>query len=140
MGVGAGILFVAESTGRVLLALRCRDTTFPGTWCVVGGMVEHGETPVEAALREAEEEVGYTGDVDLYRGHVFKSPTFTYHNFVGFVPTQFRPILNDESLEATWFDPRRLPEPLHPGTGEFLVSIDKAMRRSGTTMLKRRKR
>lgn len=139
MGVGAGILFVAESTGRVLLALRSRDTTFPGTWCVVGGHVEKGETPAEAATREAEEEVGYTGPIDLYRGHVFKSPSFTYHNFVGFVPTQFRPVLNEESLEASWFDPERLPEPLHPGTEEFLESIDKALRKNGAKKLSRRR-
>lgn len=140
MGVGAGILFVAESTGRVLLALRSRDVTFPGTWCVVGGHVEKGETPVEAALREAEEEIGFDGDVDLYRGYLFKSPTFTYHNFVGFVPTQFKPVLNDESLEATWFDPDRLPEPMHPGTEKFLESIDRAMERSGAKKLSRKRR
>ena len=139
MSAGAGILFVAETTGRVLLALRSRGTTFPGTWCVVGGMIERGETPVEAALREAEEEIGYTGPVDLYRGLVFKKDGFTYHNFVGFVPMQFQPVLNDESLEASWFDPDRLPEPLHPGTEKFLESIDKAMERNGTKKLSRRR-
>lgn len=138
MSVGAGILFVAESTGRVLLALRSREVTFPGTWCVVGGMVERRETPAEAAIREAEEEVGYSGPIDLYRGLVFKSPTFTYHNFVGFVPAQFRTVLNDESMEAGWFDPHHLPEPLHPGTDEFLASIEKMLRRAGRTKLSRR--
>lgn len=140
MGVGAGILFVADTTGRVLLALRSRNTTFPGTWCVVGGHVEKGETPSEAAVREAEEEVGYSGPIDLYRGFVYTSPTFTYHNFIGFVPTQFRPILNDESLEASWFDPERLPEPLHPGTEELLDWVEQTMEKNGTRKLSRKKK
>lgn len=138
MGVGAGILFVAESTGRVLLALRSRAVTFPGTWCVVGGMVERGETPAEAAIREAQEEVGYSGPIDLYRGLVFRTQGFTYHNFVGFVPSQFRPVLNAESLEASWFDPKRLPEPIHPGTDDFLLSIETMLRRAGCTRLARK--
>lgn len=122
------------------MALRSRDVTYPGTWCVVGGHVERGETPIEAALREAKEEVGYSGEIDLCRGYVFKSPGFTYHNFVGFVPVQFKPVLNAESLEASWFDPERLPEPLHPGTEELLEWIEKTMEKNGSKKLSRKKR
>jgi 8-oxo-dGTP pyrophosphatase MutT (NUDIX family) len=130
MGAGAGILFVARSTGRVLLALRSRDSSFPGTWCVVGGNIERGETPAQAAVREAQEEVGYSGAVELYKGLVFRTQGFAYHNFVGVVPVQFKPVLNDESMEATWFDAHRLPEPLHPGAEKFFDSIEPILRRS----------
>jgi isopentenyldiphosphate isomerase len=47
-------------TGQVLLQQRARDKdTFPGLWDVsVAGHVHAGETPMEGAVRETEEEIG----------------------------------------------------------------------------------
>lgn len=47
----------ARHAGRVLLVLHRRL----GTWLPVGGEVEPGETPLEAARRELSEETGLTG-------------------------------------------------------------------------------
>lgn len=54
----AGILLV-DSVGRLLLQLRDRDApTHPGEWSILGGHIESGETPEEAAHREIREESG----------------------------------------------------------------------------------
>jgi 8-oxo-dGTP pyrophosphatase MutT (NUDIX family) len=51
----------ASTTPRVLVLKRARRGTNPGQWALPGGRLEVGETPEQAALREAEEEVGLAG-------------------------------------------------------------------------------
>lgn len=54
---GAAGLLVADD-GRVLLQLRARWAHEGGTWSIPGGARERGESSVDAALREADEELG----------------------------------------------------------------------------------
>lgn len=56
----AGLAVVAEGTGRVLMLQRALDPEDPaaGTWEVAGGHLEQGETPLEGAMREWQEEIG----------------------------------------------------------------------------------
>jgi len=49
-----------ERRGRVLLAQRREDQSFPLTWEFPGGKVEPGEAPEAALVREIEEELGCT--------------------------------------------------------------------------------
>ena len=45
--------------GKILLLRRGRTAPWmPGRWNLPGGMAERGETPEEAAIREAQEETG----------------------------------------------------------------------------------
>ena len=55
----AGLLpFTVTPSGiRVLLALRSEGTHQGGTWSTIGGAIDEDETPWEAAVREASEEV-----------------------------------------------------------------------------------
>lgn len=119
---GAGALIIARDTGRVFLVLRSAKVKEPGTWGLVGGAIDEGESPDTALRREVYEEVAYTGDIELHRGHAFKSDTFTYHNFIGVVESEFSPQLNWESDDAGWFDINKLPSPLHFGVQSFLRS------------------
>jgi 8-oxo-dGTP pyrophosphatase MutT (NUDIX family) len=64
---GAAGLLVAEG-GRLLLQLRATWAHQGGTWSVPGGARERGETGVEAALREAGEELGVSADAVDVRG------------------------------------------------------------------------
>lgn len=50
---------VAFRGGAVLLITR-RDDPFQGRLALPGGYIDPGETPVDAAIREAEEETGLT--------------------------------------------------------------------------------
>ncbi len=118
---GAGILFCCRSTGRVLLALRSRWVDEPGVWGIPGGGVEPGESPLDGAMREAEEEIGYRGEISVIPAHTFRgSEGFRYHNFIGVVEREFEPTINWESEAADWFHPNELPSPLHHGVMELM--------------------
>ena len=59
---GTGLI-VLDREGRVLLQRRTDDDT----WSLVGGYLEIGETPEDAARREAKEEVGLDlGELELF--------------------------------------------------------------------------
>ena len=61
-----------NAAGEVLLLKRRPDTHEGGTYGLVGGTVEAGETPLEAAVREVREEIGVTLEteaLELVRRH-----------------------------------------------------------------------
>lgn len=66
--VGAAVLALSDDN-RVLLVKRNADPA-RGSWCLPGGFMEIGETPQVTAIRECQEESGYTveitGLVDVY--------------------------------------------------------------------------
>ena len=129
---GAGILFLARDTGRVLLSLRSAEVNEPHTWGVVGGAIDSGESPERAARREAKEELGFQGKIErLIPAYTFKTKGFKYHNFVGIVPSEFTPTLDFENDDAQWFDIDRLPKPLHFGL-EYLFQNAKHLIRQMT--------
>lgn len=69
--LSAGILLFRRTSGETEVLLvkpggpfwRKKDV---GAWMIPKGMIEEGETPVEAALREFEEEVGIQLDLDPF--------------------------------------------------------------------------
>jgi len=66
--LSAGVILV-DGEGRILLELRQQDDPlYPNRWGIVGGMAEDGESPEQAALREAREETG----LELDALHPFK--------------------------------------------------------------------
>ena len=57
----AGVQIIINGPdGRVLLQLRDDNPgiPFPNTWCIPGGMREAGESALDCAVRELEEEMG----------------------------------------------------------------------------------
>lgn len=58
MRAAAGLL-IPDDEGRIILV----DPVYKGYWDLVGGIVEEGESPRDAALREAKEELGLTVEV-----------------------------------------------------------------------------
>ncbi|MGA8255464.1 MAG: NUDIX hydrolase [Nocardioides sp.] len=64
---GAAGLLVARG-GAALLQLRARWAHQGGTWSIPGGAIERHESSVEAALREAEEELGLTASTVTVQG------------------------------------------------------------------------
>jgi 8-oxo-dGTP pyrophosphatase MutT (NUDIX family) len=122
----AGVLVVAESTGRVLLALRSSSVRNPGTWAVFGGGIDHGESPEEAASRELNEEAQLDYDErDFELIHERdKGSEGVYFTFMIVVPKEVRVRLNDESDDSGWFDLGDLPEPLHPGAEALFDDVD----------------
>jgi 8-oxo-dGTP pyrophosphatase MutT (NUDIX family) len=108
-------VLVWDDDGRLLL-VRGADT---GTWQMVGGAVEPGESPWDAARRETVEETGLQVSLTRIRAAI-GGPQFqhTYPNGdrVAFVSTVFdarvvrgEPVADgDETTEVAWFGPSEL--------------------------------
>ncbi|GAA3730259.1 NUDIX hydrolase [Salinactinospora qingdaonensis] len=105
---------VIDGDSRILLHRRADD----GHWAPPGGIVEPGEQPAAALVREVYEETGVHVVAERVAS-VVTEPPFTYANQdeVQFLDIAFRcrPIGgevtpgSDESLEVAWFKPDELP-------------------------------
>lgn len=99
---------VVNDVGDVLLIQRADN----GQWNIPGGVIEKGETPVAAAVRETKEETGIDVSVNVLTG--------VYTNVaLGVVAMVFRaePLdgsqevaLSDESVAVEWVTPTRALE------------------------------
>ena len=58
--IDVAVTILRDASGRVLLAERLPRQLSAGYWELPGGKVDAGETPIQAAAREAHEEVGVT--------------------------------------------------------------------------------
>ncbi|MFC4565665.1 NUDIX domain-containing protein [Nocardiopsis mangrovi] len=110
---GVTAVVIADS-GEILLHRRADD----GRWATPGGILEPGEQPAEALVREVWEETGVKV-VPERVASVFTEEPFTYPNGdqVQFLDIAFRcrPVGGaprpdaEESLEVRWFPPGELP-------------------------------
>ncbi len=116
---GAGCIFVARSTGRILLCLRSKDVEEPGTWGNWGGAIDPGESPEEAVAREATEETGQPGPFETIPLYVFRKGSFSYFNYLVVVDDEFTPTPpSDQNWETDghqWCEFGKWPQPLHFG-------------------------
>ena len=93
---------------RVLLQLRQNTGFMDGHWaCAAAGHVEAGESAVDAAVREAMEEIGVSINPDAL------TPLTTLHRTNGGTR------LLDQRVDFFFSCDRWEGEPGHPGTGEM---------------------
>ena len=124
---GAGCIIVATATGRFLVGHRSNNpppfhVEQPGEWGTFGGKADYGDSdPQAVAVRELTEETGYQGALQLKKLYVFKTNGFRYHNFLGIVPEEFKPLLNWENQAARWVNFGAWPRPLHFGLNSLLA-------------------
>ena len=120
----AGVVFLAQETGRCLLQLRNSDKRYKHTWGFWGGMMENGETPFESIQRELKEEIGFVPDmtklnpIDIYQS---RNKKFYYYSFAYVTKTEFMPELNSESAGYAWVNIGVWPKPLHQGAYNTLM-------------------
>jgi 8-oxo-dGTP pyrophosphatase MutT (NUDIX family) len=127
--IGAGALIYCKITHRYLFLLR--NGTHSGSWGLVGGKIDAGETVVQGLKREIAEELGgIINDAKLIPIEKFTSENnhFEYHTYVIKVDEEFAPSLNGEHRGYCWVPLEDYPKPLHPGvwrTFKFSSVIDK---------------
>jgi 8-oxo-dGTP pyrophosphatase MutT (NUDIX family) len=127
--IGCGALIYSATTKRYLFLLR-NQKRHAGSWGLVGGGVELGESPAQALQREIVEEIGAININKIIPLEKFTSDNnnFEYHTYLITVNDEFVPQLNDEHRGYAWTAINDHPKPLHPGvwrTFSFKSIIDK---------------
>lgn len=118
----AGVAFVSKD-GK-LLFVRRKGHDHAGEWSFPGGGLEGSETPVQAASREAKEEVGGNSDVGRLRLlDARRTGDVHFSTFAQPVDEEFEPELNEEHDDHRWAFPDEAPTPLHPGVKATLDHI-----------------
>jgi 8-oxo-dGTP pyrophosphatase MutT (NUDIX family) len=125
----AGMIFVNEK-GEWLF-LRRSGTNFAGYWSFPGGSIDlkEGETPEQAAIREAEEEVQHkAANVEFLQQ--ITNEKIDYHAFKANVKESFDPTLNWEHDAFVWMKPEDILKKastgdfdLHPGVMDLLKAL-----------------
>jgi 8-oxo-dGTP diphosphatase len=117
----AGLLVTDARRTGVLLQRRSALVHHPNTWALMGGAVEAGESPLEAALREAHEEEGLdpatVTPLRTFPGTVHPDWSYTY--VLVEAPRPADPVVSRgggwESDGARWVDLGDVPAlGLHP--------------------------
>jgi 8-oxo-dGTP diphosphatase len=120
----AGLLLTDPARTGVLTQKRAAGVHQGGTWALVGGAIDRGEGPIEAALREAHEEAGLAPDTITVLGTIpgadHGSWTYTYVLAEGERPPEdeLAPagVSSWEADRTLWVDLDLVPElRLHPG-------------------------
>jgi 8-oxo-dGTP pyrophosphatase MutT (NUDIX family) len=118
----AGLLLWDDD--RVLLQHRALWSHHGGTWGIPGGARNTGETAVQAAAREAQEEAGLDpADYTVTGSYVDDHGGWSYTTVIGRADsTTALGALTAETIEMRWVPVDALHElPLHPG---FAASWD----------------
>lgn len=102
----AGLLVVDPVERVVLLQLRAEWSHNGGTWGVPGGARDSHETAEEAALREAQEELGVNpASVMVFGQHEEDHGTWRYDTILAAGRRdQIALVHNRETTDAAWFD------------------------------------
>lgn len=120
----AGILAVAENTGRVLLILRTEENSaYPNYWCIPGGIVEEGESVKEGARREFAEETGtMTNDTKTQYVSAYINGGVKFYMYISFFDKEFLVEDNKEVGGYEWVELQHIlnMKDVHPG---FVLTI-----------------
>ena len=139
-GLGAvGCIFVAKSTGKILLSYRSGMVDEPHEWGTWGGKIDEGENKLQALAREIEEETGYTGHYKLFKLWTFEDPSedFVYYNYLALVDDEFMPERSAESDRGKWVEWGEWPHPMHFGLEALLQNSGDEIHRV-ITLIKRK--
>jgi len=115
---GAAGLLAVDAERGVLLQLRVGWSHFGGTWALPGGARNEGESALDAAVREAQEEAGVPDQAVIPRlMSVFDLGYWSYATVVADVRVPFEAVISDpESVALEWVPLDAVTDrPLHPG-------------------------
>lgn len=125
---GSGALFLSQRTKRFLL-LQKSSGKKEGTWGLVGGKTEKGESIWQGLMRELTEEIGSIPDIIKaipLETFVSDDENFNFQTYVCIVKDEFIPILSDEHMGWAWCSLDNWPKPVHQGIRN--TTTNKSMR------------
>ena len=113
--VCSGALFYAKTTGRILL-LQKSSGKHAGTWGLVGGTNDLGESAWQGLQREISEEIGTAPQILKtmpLETFVSNDSVFNFHTYLCVVENEFVPALSLEHDGWAWATIDSAPKPLH---------------------------
>ncbi|MGB3772702.1 MAG: NUDIX domain-containing protein [Rhodococcus sp. (in: high G+C Gram-positive bacteria)] len=126
----SGVSAVVMDDDQRLLLTRRKDN---GLWAVVSGVLEPGEEPGPAALREIAEETGVSAElvrltsVDVTEPIVYPNGDRTQYVDICFLAHYLAgdaQVADDENLDVAWFSRSELPDDM---TDTSRLRIEKAL-------------
>ena len=129
-----------DPQGRVLGVWQRRPAVGTRTWELPAGLIDPGETPVQAAARELAEEVGLQGDLRL-RTRFYVSPGFCDELVYLFEAHDLHPVVAtgdpEEELELEWREPAATYQAIADGaiatSGVTVIGLQLALAGGGET-------
>lgn len=119
------VAVVVERGGKLLFVRQYRPAIGSETLEIPAGLIDPGETPEQAALRELSEEAQLTGDLEYLTGF-YLSPGFCNEKLHVFRATHTReahaPPDDDEAITIEWHYPRQVLRDAHDGKLQISVS------------------
>lgn len=137
--VAAGVL-LQRKDGRIFLVRRSGTGDHGGDWALPGGMVERGEEPQQAAVRELLEETGLQLDpaaLELLHLDLHGDGEADFMTYRHIYEGEFEPRLDGEATASGWFERDNLPSPMHHQCTRMLragLQITGAMDRNALAM------
>ncbi|MGK9146758.1 NUDIX domain-containing protein [Plantibacter flavus] len=135
---GAAGLLVHDPRRGVLLQHRAGWSHFGGTWGIPGGARHEGESAVDGAVREANEEAGVPGEaIELRFDSVFDLGFWSYTTVIAEAVAPFEPVVSDpESIALEWVPLGEVEQlPLHPGFADSWPGLRSQLERSVTVVV-----
>jgi len=114
---GSGAFFLSKSTKRFLLLQKASGKK-EGTWGLIGGKSEQGESVWEGLQREVVEEIGFFPDVIKtipLETFVSDDDHFNFHTYICIIKDEFIPTLSSEHDGYAWCALDKWPKPIHQG-------------------------
>jgi 8-oxo-dGTP diphosphatase len=108
-----GVVIVGYNGEGQILMLRHVFHPF-APWGLPGGWLEKGEAPADCAIRELSEETGLSAELGpiVYSSFESVPPHIGIAFMASINPARIK--LSAEIIDAAWFEPPTLPEPLLP--------------------------
>ena len=131
-GIFVGALFMKE--GKILTAFRANTERNKGKYGLIGGKLEHGESPRQGVAREIAEEVGLRVSTQaLHLVHTMSCNAGTAREVIGyyFLVTSWEgePVNKEPNLHSNlaWIDYKKPPAPLIEANLQALECIDRSI-------------
>ncbi len=116
---GSAVMMAGDARGRVLLVRQYRLPAEAMLWELPAGRLDPGETPLQAARRELEEETGYRARRWRKLLSFYASPGYIAEKMNVFVATDLIPgppkPMDDERIRTRWFTPAELRRMIRAG-------------------------
>lgn len=116
---GSAVMMAVDEQERILLVKQFRLPAESDLWELPAGRLDEGETPIEAAKRELEEETGYKAEKWSELISYWASPGYVAEKMNLFLAEHLtageQKPMEDERIEMRWFDKDEVGDWIHSG-------------------------